>query len=59
MPSTYTVAERLMEKREARTSIGWVDWSTGSVDRTQAMARAWRICCRMRGIRTDRRGNEK
>lgn len=43
----YDLAERLMEKKEARTHIGWVDWSTGSWDHRQAMARAWRIFNRL------------
>ena len=58
MPSLYDIAERLMEKKEARTSVGWVDWSTFSVDRRQAEQRALRVVLRAQGIRTDRCGNE-
>ncbi len=56
--NTYDLAERLMEKKEARTRVGWVDWSENSWDRMEAMVRAWRIFCRLSGVRTNRRGDE-
>ena len=55
--TTYDIAARLMAKKAASTRIGWVDWSIGSFDYRQAMARAWRILCRARGIRTNRNGD--
>jgi len=57
MMSLYDIAEKIMEKKEARTRIGWVDWSSSSWDRTESMRRAGRIVLRARGIRTDRHGN--
>lgn len=53
--SLYDIAEKLMEKKEARTRLGWVDWSTSSPDRFDAMRRACRIVLRARGIHTDRK----
>ena len=55
----YEIAEKLMQKRELRTRIGWVDWSSDSWDRKQCERRAWRILQRARGIHTDHWGNEK
>lgn len=57
--SLYDIAEKLMEKLERRTRIGWVDWSSDSWDRKQCQRRAWRILQRSRGIHTDHWGNEK
>lgn len=54
----FQISERLMEKRELRTRIGWVDWSSDSWDRRECDRRAIRIVLRAKGIRTDRRGNE-
>ena len=53
--NTYDIAERLMEKEEKRLNVGWIDWSTDSWDRRMAMRRAYRIACRIHGIRTDKR----
>lgn len=57
--SLHDIAEKLMEKRELRTRIGWVDWSSGSWDWRECERRAWRILARTRGIHTDHWGNEK
>ena len=56
--SLYDISEKLMEKRELRTRIGWVDWSSDSWDRRECDRRALRIVLRARGIRTNRRGEE-
>lgn len=55
----FAIAEKLMEKRELRTGIGWVDWSTDSWDRRECERRAWRILARTQGIHTNHWGDEK
>lgn len=54
--SLYEIAEKLMGKRELRTRIGWVDWSSCSFDRRECERRALRIALRSRGIRTNIKG---
>ena len=55
----YDIAEKLMQKRDRRTRIGWVDWSSDSWDRRESQRRAWRIVQRVRGIHTDHWGDER
>ena len=52
----YEIAEKLMQKRELRTRIGWVDWSSGSWGRRECERRALRIVLRYRGVRTNIKG---
>jgi hypothetical protein len=54
--SLYDIAERLMERKEKRLRIGWVDWSSDSWDRRECERRAWRILQRACGIHTNRKG---
>lgn len=57
--SIHDIAERLMERKERRLRIGWVDWSSDSWDRRECERRACRIWHRAKGIHTNRQGEPK